>query len=976
MKRLRIRLLILILMAVAPAMGAIVYFGYTQQKADGARARQEARVLDRSVAESLHRSAQETSMLVATLAEVPAVRTGTRKACHAFVRRVLGRNPFLANIGVIGRNGELVCSAAPFSGTVYLGDRSYFKSAKRQGEGAVGTFQIGRVVHVPMIVFAAPLPGNAQAGRAVVYASLRLRWLNRLAAGANLPPGSNLTILDRNRRVIARYPQPQAWLGKQVPALTALTGGLQVHHLAMKNGEGPDGVKQLFSVDAQGGMDAKPESYVIVGIPQSQIAGAGREALLVSLITLAVVTALLLGIGWWGSRKLILRRFDTLVSVAEQLGRGVRTARTGIGGHDELARLGMAFDNMAESMEAHDRELESQITRVRRLNRIYRVLSAINGVILRVRDRDVLLQEACRVAVELGGHPMAWIGLVSPETDRVQLAAHAGRCREMIEALYVSTDESRPEGQGTVGPALRSLKPRVANDVATDPGMTPWREELLANDCRAVATFPLFIQDRVIGNFTLYASQPGYFDAEDVRLFEEVASDTALGLELIETSEQRDYLTNYDPVTGLENRQRFLVNLEQTMRVLPEGSPPPWVLAVEIPELRKIDDYFGHHVTDQLVRKFVPKLRDILDDSDTLAVVSSGVFGIAVLPGSGSRRDIRSVAERITRMCPCEMEVDGRRHLLTARIGAASAENDIGVDMLVRNAEVALHALGATPDKQFQTYSRQHDARETRRYQVRQALRRALTEDQFEIVYQPYLDVETGRAVGAEALLRWHHDELGTVPPGEFIPVAEEAGLIGGIGAWVFRQVLRQIRRWQEGGIAFGTISVNVSAKELQQPDVAKLVGRYLDESGIDLSRAPVALELTETTVVQDFEHVSSILEGIRRLGVRTYLDDYGTGYSTLVYLQRTPLDVLKIDLSFIRRIVEDRTSLALTRSSISLAHSLDLKVIAEGVESEEQLAVLRDLGCDIVQGFLFSQPLPPGEMAEYFLQRGTGGTA
>lgn len=973
MKRLRIRLLILILMAVAPALGAIVYFGYTQQRTDSARARQEARMLDRNVAESLHRSARETSILVATLAQVPAVRSGTRDECHAFVRRVLGHNPFLANIGVIGRQGNLVCSAARFSGTVYLGDRSYYRAAERRGEGVVGTFQVGRVVHVPMIVFAAPLPGTARAGRAVVYASLRLQWLDRLAAGAHLPPGSSLTVLDQSRRVIARYPEPQAWLGKWVPALAALTGGLAVHDFAAKSGRWPDGVRQFFSVYAQGGADGRPESYVVVGIPQSKIASAGRQALVLSLITLAVVTALLLGIGWWGSRKLILQRFDTLVSVAEQLGRGVLTARTRIGGRDELSRLGTAFDEMAESLEVHDRELENQITRVRRLNRIYRVLSAINGVILRVRDRDVLLQEACRIAVELGGHPMAWIGLVSPETDRVQLAAHAGRCREMIEALYVSTDASRPEGRGTVGSALRSLKPRVVNDIATDPRMAPWREELLANGCQAVATFPLFIQDRVIGNFTLYSGRAGYFDDEDVRLFEEVASDTALGLELIETSEERDYLAQYDPVTGLENRQRFVANLEQTMRVLPEGGAPPWVLAVEIPELRKIEDHFGHHVTDEIMRRMVRRLKEILEESDSLAVLSGGAFGIALLPGGDSRRNMRAVAERIVELCPCEVDVDGHRHLLSIRVGAASADKDIGVDMLVRNAEVALHALGATPDKRFQVYSRQHDARETRRYQVRQALRRAVAGNEFEILYQPYLDVGTGRAVGAEALLRWHHDKLGTVSPLEFIPVAEEAGLIGEIGAWVLRQVLRQIRRWQDEGIAFGTVSVNVSAKELQQPGMANLVGSYLDESGVDLSRTPIALELTETTVVQDFDHVSSILEEIRRLGVRTYLDDYGTGYSTLIYLQRTPLDVLKIDLSFIRRIVEDPRSLALTRSSISLAHSLDLKVIAEGVESEEQLAVLRDLGCDVVQGFLFSRPLPAADMADYFRQHGEG---
>lgn len=969
MKRLRTRLLVLILMAVAPALGAIVYTGYIEHRAAYARARQEARALDQNIAQSFRRSMQETSLLVDTLTLVPAVTARTLDECHSFLARVLGRNAYLANIGVIDRTGALVCSAVPFRGTVNLGDRPYYKLARKHGQGAVGTFQIGRIVHVPMIVLAASLPEDAGDGRTVVYASLKLRWMNRIAAGAGLPKGSSLTVLDASRRVIARYPRPDAWLGRRLPSLGALTQGLATGHFAMTTGQGPDGVLRLFSVYAQRGPGAKPEAYVIVGIPHSEIAGAANRALLVSLIMLAAVTVLLVGISWWGSRKLILQRVDTLVSAAEQLGRGEGATRARLEGDDELARLGTAFDAMADSLETHNRELEDQVVRVSRLNRTYRVLSAINGAVLRNRDRDDLLREVCRIAVEVGEHSMAWIGMVLTGTDRVRMVAHAGPCREMIEALYVSTDASRPEGRGTIGTALRTLRPWVCNDIATDPQMSAWRDDLLAIECRAVATFPLFIRDRLFGNFTVYASQVGYFDDDDVRLFEEVAADTALGLELIETGEQRDYLVNFDPVTGLENRQRFLANLEQTLRVLPHDSPSPWVLAMEVPELRRIKDHYGQHVTDEILRRTVPRLKDILEASDSLAVLSRGVFAIALLPGNHARRDMRSVVDAIQALCPCDIEVDGHSHLVSVVIGAATADGHMNADMLVRNAEVALNSLGEAPGRTFQAYSRQHDARETRRYQVRQALRRAIAGNEFEIVYQPYVEVTTGRPVGAEALLRWKDDELGEVSPGEFIPVAEEAGLIGEIGAWVFSRVLRQIKTWQDAGIALGTVSVNVSAVELQQSGVAKLVGEYLSESCIDLRQSPLALELTETAVVQDFERVSSILEEIRQFGVRTYLDDYGTGYSSLLYLLRTPLDVLKIDLSFIRRIVEDPTSLALTRSSISLAHSLHLKVIAEGVENEEQLTVLAGLDCDIAQGFLFSRPLSPGDLVDFLAE-------
>lgn len=965
MKRLRTRLLVLVLLAVLPALGAIVYSGIRAQHWAYAKARDEARTVDTLVAASFRRNAQESRVLVTTLAQVPAVLQGSRSECDGFLRHVMQQNPAMGNIGVIDGHGYLACSAVPHQGRLYLGDRSYYRNALKDGQSVVGVFQIGRVVPIPLIVFAAPLTAGTRAGRAVVYASLKLEWLDKVAAGSRLPPGSTLTVLDAHRHIIARYPRPGQWLGRTLPVLEHFTHGLAPHHFALKTHVGINGVSQLFSVYAQGDTGGQPDSYVIVGIPQSQVVGAGREAMLVSLITLAIVTVLFLTLGWWASKKLILGRVEILVSAAEQLGKGVRKVRTRLKGSDELARIGMAFDDMAESLETHGQELESQIERVNRLNRIYHVLSAINGAILRMRDRDVLLQEACRIAVEIGGYPMAWIGLVSPEADRVRLAAHAGQCREMIEALYVSSDASRPEGRGTVGPALRSLKPVVCNDIATEPRMAAWGESLLAKGCLSVATFPLHMEGRAIGNFTLYASKTDYFDEEDIRLFEEVAADTALGLELIETSEQRDYLVHHDPVTGLENRQRFVMDIEQTLRVLPDDNPPLSVLAVEIVELPRITDHYGLYVADEIRRRLVVKLRHILEDSDSCAVLGANIFGIALLEDREKRR-VEAVAKQLLGLCPCDIEVDNQHHLLTLRIGSAIAGEDIGGETLVRNAEVALHALETIPDRKYQVYARQQDDIETRRYQIWRGLRRAIANSELELVYQPYQDVGTGRYVGAEALIRWNSLDFGFVSPGEFIPIAEEEGLIGEIDAWVFRKVLEQIRAWQAEGIDLGTISVNMSARDLQDAGIENEIRAGLENSGIDPEHCPVALEITETAVVQDFEHVSQILRKLRELGLGTYLDDFGTGYSSLLYLQRAPLDVLKIDLSFIRRIAEDPTSLALTRSSISLAHSLDLKVVAEGVETVEQLEILRGLSCDYAQGYLYSRPLPPNKFAQF----------
>lgn len=965
MRRLRTRLLFLVLLAVLPALGAIVYSGVRAQHKAYARARNETRMIDTLVAGAFRRNAQAARNLVTTLAQVPAVLQGSRKACDSFLRRVMRQNPAMGNIGVIDQGGYLACSAVPYTGRLYLGDRLYYRNALKDGQSVVGIFQIGRVVHIPLIVFAAPLHSGTRAGRAVVYASLKLEWLNKVAATSKLPSGSTLTVLDSHHDVIARYPQPGQWLGKHANDLSDLTRGLALHHFALASRAGLNGVRQLFSTYAEGNTPGKPDYYVIVGIPQARITESGREAMLMSLITLAVVTVLFLVLGWLGSKTLILSRVKTLVSTAEQLGRGERAARTRLEGKDELAQLGTAFDAMADSLEEHSCKLERQIERVNRLSRGYQVLSATNGAILRIRERDALLQEVCRIAVETGGYPMAWVGLVSSDNDRVQLAAHAGWNREMIETLYVSIDVSRPEGRGTVGPALRSLKPVAVNDIASEPCMAIWRNSLLGMGCLSVATFPLHIKGRVIGNLTLYAKQADYFDEESVRLLEEVAVDTTLGLELIETSEQRDYLIQRDPVTGLDNRQHFVKGIERMLRVLPGERPPLSLLAVEIIELSRIADHFGLYVADEIRRRLILELQEVIADSDSLAALGANMFGLALLENESMER-AEHVVERLLELTPFEIEVNDQQHFLTTRIGAAYAESGMEAETLVRNAEVALHSLEATNNKTYQFYARHQDDIETRRYKIRQGLRRMIENNELDVLYQPYQDVRTGGYVGAEALLRWNSSDLGAVSPGEFIPIAEEEGLIADIDAWVFRTVLGMVCKWQAEDVDLGVISVNTSARNFQYSDIENVVRSGLESNGIQPGCCPLAMEITETAVVQDFEHVSEILGKLRNMGVRTYLDDYGTGYSSLLYLQRAPLDALKIDLSFIRRIAEDATSLALTRGSISLAHSLDLRVIAEGVETTEQLEILRDLDCDFAQGYLYSRPLPPDEFMQF----------
>ena len=971
MKSLRARLMILVLLAVMPAVAVIIHSREENRVEAIHEAHRETLSLAGTVSASYAQVIELTRNLTATLALVPTVRSGSPLICHRFLARILARNPSLANIGVIDRRGDLHCSAVPLKSRVYLGDRPYFKAAIQGRRHVVGSFQVGRVIHTPMVVFATPIITAGRSVRSVVYASLRLSWLDDLAARARLPPRSTLTVLDHGT-IIARYPQPQAWLGRTSPALARLVRRLGSRRRLVTVGRGIDGVRQIVAVYRENVTGVGLDPYVIVGIPEAEVFAQGRRILATNLIMLGVAAGLLLAIAWLAGDRLIVRRVRALVTAADRFGAGDLTARARLGGRDELASLGTSFDRMAGLLETNTHDLESQVERVRRLNRIYRVLSATNGAILRIRNRHALFEEACRIAVEHGGHPVAWIGVVAQGSNQVTIGAHAGMDRELLDKMLVSRDAALPQGGGTLGSALRSGLPSICHDVATDPRMTPWRDVLLAAGCHAVATFPLSVAGRVTGSFTIYAEKSGSFDEEEVRLFKEVAVDIALGLEIIETGAQRDHLAHHDPSTGLPNRGYFVDLLDRALRVFARGGGEASVLAVEIPELDEIIDRYGWHQAEEILRELAPRLVERLREGDVVSRLDRHTLGIALLAGSREPVDPEAVAARLLRDFPREVVAQDIPHRLTAFIGAARHEPGMDAETLVRNAEIAVHTLERTTERKFQFFSHQADLREARRHGIGQALHQALEKRELTLLYQPYVDIRTGKVAGAEALLRWHPPGLGPVSPGEFIPIAEQTGYISEIGAWVFRSVLRQARAWNDRGHSPGTVSVNLSARELADRHIVENIKKHLGESGIDLDKCPVAIELTETAAVRDFSRAATALGKLRALGFKIYLDDFGTGYSSLLYLQQMPLDVLKIDLSFIQRIIEDQASLALTRSSISLAHSLNLRVIAEGVETVAQLTLLGELGCDIAQGYLVSRPLP-ADLLEQFLEKGRG---
>ena len=388
------------------------------------------------------------------------------------------------------------------------------------------------------------------------------------------------------------------------------------------------------------------------------------------------------------------------------------------------------------------------------------------------------------------------------------------------------------------------------------------------------------------------------------------------------------------------------------------------VLCLDLDRFKQINDTLGHSVGDGLLQQTAQRLQTALCAEDTIARMGSDEFTI-LLPYIARAQDATKAAEKLLKAFEDPFTLDDQEFFISASVGMSVFPHD-GTDSaaLLRKADVALHRAKEQGKGDYQLYAETMNSLGLERLVMENSLRKALVRNELTVYYQPQVALASGRVIGVEALVRWQHPERGLVPPGEFIPVAEETGLIVPLGEHVLMQACLQGAAWNARGI-HTRISVNLSAHQFAQRNLVEMVAATLEQTGF--SPQALDLELTESAIIHSGESAVETLHALKALGIRLSMDDFGTGYSSLAYLRRFPFDVLKIDRSFINGLAEDSTGQALVCAMIDLAHALRLKVIAEGVETTAQRGILEDLGCEAVQGFLFSRPLP-AEAVEEFL--------
>jgi diguanylate cyclase (GGDEF)-like protein/PAS domain S-box-containing protein len=431
-----------------------------------------------------------------------------------------------------------------------------------------------------------------------------------------------------------------------------------------------------------------------------------------------------------------------------------------------------------------------------------------------------------------------------------------------------------------------------------------------------------------------------------------------------------EFQANRDTLTGLANRNLLHDRLHQASAYAGRYGHPVWVLSLNLDRFKFINDTLGHRAGDALLKNVADRLRNAVRETDTVARLSADEF-VLILPERMDENLSPAVVQRIMDVIAQPILIEGYEFVMASSIGIAVCPTD-GVDAenLIKHAGIAMYRAKEMGRNNFQFYTSAMNESAMERLRIEGDLRNALEREEFVLHYQPQVDLHTGRILGMEALIRWQHPKLGTVPPARFIGLAEEMGLIVPIGVWVLRTACRQSVAWQNAGLGQIRIAVNLSARQFYQQDLAASIKAVLDETGI--ASHLLELELTESMMMSDVEHAVGILRNLKAIGVHLSIDDFGTGYSSLAYLKRFPIDLLKIDQSFVRDITVDPDDAAIVLSIISLAHSLRLKVIAEGVETEAQLGYLQRHGCDYMQGYYFSRPLPALE-CEQLMRDGTG---
>lgn len=572
---------------------------------------------------------------------------------------------------------------------------------------------------------------------------------------------------------------------------------------------------------------------------------------------------------------------------------------------------------------------------------------------LRGEPSDVLLGEAVAVVARALQAEICQIFRVRHKDNVLEPGPSYRRGGQEGAKACVSLDHCCLETQ-----ALQSKRAVVFSRKLRDP-----LASLLPLEITCAAAAPILGQHETFGVLGVYNPKRRHFTREDLLFLQSVANVIATSISLERAQLQAQRQSYYDRLTGLPNRILFSDRLAQAVAHARENRDEFAVLFVGLDRFNVVNEMLGHAVGDKFLEIMASRLQSSLQGSDTLARIGGDDFS-AVCFISENKEDTSQVAQRILREVGKKVSLEGYEVTPSASIGIAVYPNDgETADTLLRSATTAMYQAKSQGRNTYRFFSYEMNRKATERLLLEANIEKALEEEQFFLLYQPQLDLHSGRIVGVEALVRWDHPQFGVLAPDRFIPVAEQSELIHRLGAWVLHAACVQARGWNDNGYPNLRVAVNLSARQFEDTSFVRSIDDIIGQTGID--PACLELELTESMLMANPEAAVMALTDIKMRGINLAMDDFGTGYSSLSYLKKFPFDRIKIDRSFVRDIHADRENAAIVDAVITVAQNLDIKVIAEGVETGDQLTFLHARHCDELQGFYIGRPSPPEVLSD-----------
>ena len=769
------------------------------------------------------------------------------------------------------------------------------------------------------------------------------------------------------------------------------------------------------------------DTLFVAGIPKAEVQAAVRNTYPAVLGVLVVAALVIVPIGLVVANRAIGRPMERLLASVTALREGDYRARVKVTRGDEMGQLARAINEMAAEIELRERDLAESENKHRTLvehipqrvfykdcesryvscNRVYAAdLSLTPAEVVGHDDFDFFpaeLAEKYRAddrRVMEGGRPMECDERYLHEgqeriihTIKTPVRDDANQCIGILGVFWDVTEQREAEARLRQSAAVFEntaegvmITDREARIIAINRAFTEitgYREEEIIGERPSVRRSnrhdPDFYQ-------TMWASihdtgswrgeiwnrkKSGEVNPElitisairdetgEVTNYVGVFTDISA---LKETEAKLEHLAHHDPLTELPNRLVLTDRLEHAVERAAEQGNRVAVLFLDLDRFKTVNDTFGHPLGDRLLEEVALRLRGTVPHRDTVGRLGGDEF-MVIVEGFSRTETLDDIADKVLQTLQQPFHIQGHELVLGASIGISLYPDDGGDGpTLIRNADAAMYRAKEQGRNNYQFYISELTEAAAERLKLESALRHAEERGQLTLFYQPQIELESNRVIGAEALIRWNHPD-GLIPPDKFIPLAEDTGLILPIGEWVLRTACREARPWLDAG-RMERVSVNISSLQVERGDLVVTVARIIDESGI----APFQLELevTESALMSDPKRVTAVLDGLRGLGVALAIDDFGTGYSSLSYLKRFPLNCLKVDRSFVKDTPQDLNDVAITEAVIALGHSLGLHIVAEGVENEEQVKLLRERGCEIAQGYHYSRPLPVAEFEAF----------